>query len=88
MYKQLDHMMPKFLGTIGLTPEFSYGIKFEAEAYTEYRLFRRKCKLLAKEKVKAEAENRDPDAKMVADVKIFEKSIRQTGNVVFFRKEA
>jgi len=68
--------MPAFLGHIGLDPIYVVGIKFERDAYREYKLFRRKIKLLDKEKKKAEAEHREPDPKMVADVKIMEKSLR------------
>jgi len=50
MYLKLDHMFPIYMGSIGLEPVYTIGVKFERDAYKEYKLYRRKCKLLDKER--------------------------------------
>ena len=48
LHVKLDHMLPHFLGYVGLDVIFQFGEKFEAEAKQEYKSYRRKQKKVAK----------------------------------------
>ena len=76
MHLKIDHLMPRFLSHVGLEPIFAFGVKFEAEAMEEYKIFRRLQRKVKKHTKEAEEKGEDPDPVLITSFKVMEKNLR------------